>query len=418
MLGVPELAGAQAGWYVYPSLSLGESYDDNVTSTSANKQGDFITNTTVGLAAGYSSAPFSLLANYAFTAQLYAEHSELNNVGYQNGGLSLQYRPDLRWDLGLNVSYQRTPDSGDFLFPASARPATVPPATVGTGGAPPTSGTGPTPAGSPTAPTSPASVPPAVDVGRQTTSVFSAGANARYNLTPITIVGASYNYTRSDIEDGEVTNEHAAGLTIRREITSRDSMTLDYTFSVFDTTNGDVTNGDVTDGGADSTGQSTVNTIELGWARQLAPGADFSVAAGPSFTDGDVRAAVDLRLNYEWRVSGTPVNTSISYERSQGLVVGIAGASNIDQVVVSAGFAPARLWYVGVDANFGNYSAVTSGAQSFRVYTLNVAVSRTITQWMAVAARYSFTYQDTEGEILTRNVFLLSLDFSYPFRVY
>ena len=420
MVGVPQLAGAQPGWYVYPSFSLGESYDDNVTSTSANKQGDFITNTTFGLGVGYQSTPFTVLASYSFTAQVYAEHSELNNVGYRNGALSLQYLPTPRWDLGLNLVYQTSPDSGFFLFPATASPATA-----GTGGAPPTSGSAPptsgtgslpTPTSSPTAAAPPASAP-AVDVGRQTTSVISASASAKYTLTPITTLFASYTYTRSDIEDGEgITTDNGAGFTITRRITSRDDVFLDYAFSVFDVTDGGADGG--ANGGADSTGLTTVNTVQLGWTRQLTPLATFSVAAGPSFTEGDVRAAVDLGLTYQWRVGVTPVNAALIYQRSQGLVIGLAGASNIDQVSLNVGFAPARLWFLGADASFGNYAPVTSDADNIRVYTFALSASRTITRWMSVRATYNFVYQDTEGEILTRNVFLLSLDFSYPFRAY
>jgi hypothetical protein len=403
MVGVPKLAGAQAGWYVYPSLSIGGSYDDNVTSTTENKQGDFITSTTFGLGAGYRSTPFTLLANYSFTAEVYAEHSEFNNVGYQNIASSLQYLPDRRWDLGLNVAYQRSPESGFFLFPGPASPATPQ-----TGGAPPTGGTGSTPTGSPTTPTPRTPVTPAVDVGRQTTTLITASANARYKLTPITTVGAAYTFNWNEIEDGGTTTDHGAGLTVTRDLTARDAVSLNYEFSVFE----------VTDGGPDSPGRTTVNTVELGWTRQLTPRAVLRVAAGPSFTEGEVRAAVDLNLDYQWRIGVTPVTTSLRYQRSQGLVVGLPGASDIDLVSLSTGFTPARLWFVSADASFGNYSAVTSDAQSLRVYTVGLAASRTITQWMAVRATYTFLYQDTEGDILTRNVFMLSLDFSYPFRAY
>jgi hypothetical protein len=60
LLGMPALAGAQAGWYLTPRLSLAEEYQSNVFGTSSNEKSDFVTRMAPGLTFGYFSDPLEL----------------------------------------------------------------------------------------------------------------------------------------------------------------------------------------------------------------------------------------------------------------------------------------------------------------------------------------------------------------------
>src|SRR5262249_34948423 len=146
----------------------------------------------------------------------------------------------------------------------------------------------------------------------------------------------------------------------------------------------------------------------------------LTLKAGPSFTGGDVRAAGEVQISDVFKVGGKFVNAQASYSRSQGVVTGLAGAQNIDQVWASVSFAPAQLWNVTINGSFGNYSSIegNSSNSDFRVYTVGLTVTRAITQWLSARASYNFIYQEQQGEDLTRNVISVNLDFTYPFRIY
>src|SRR5438034_1869049 len=56
----PGKVWAQAGWYITPSLSASEEFDDNIFSR-VKRESDFISRASPNLKAGYQSKPFSLL---------------------------------------------------------------------------------------------------------------------------------------------------------------------------------------------------------------------------------------------------------------------------------------------------------------------------------------------------------------------
>ncbi|MGH7318253.1 MAG: hypothetical protein ACRELA_01280, partial [Candidatus Rokuibacteriota bacterium] len=116
LVGGAAPAWGQAGWYVIPSLTLSEEYDDNIFGQSSGRQSDFITRITPGITAGYQSAPLTILGNYSVGAAIFAGHSELNDIAdRQQGGLTFRYLPTQRLTLGLNVSYSRAERSTDLF---------------------------------------------------------------------------------------------------------------------------------------------------------------------------------------------------------------------------------------------------------------------------------------------------------------
>ena len=49
------------GFYITPSLSIGELYDDNIFFTDTNRKQDFFTRVSPGIQAGYQSTPFTFM---------------------------------------------------------------------------------------------------------------------------------------------------------------------------------------------------------------------------------------------------------------------------------------------------------------------------------------------------------------------
>jgi hypothetical protein len=391
--GIPGLAFAQpAGWYLYPTLSFGERYDDNIFDASESKTSDFITLISGTLGGGYQSVPLTVLGYYSVTAEVYADHSELNNFGdNQSARLLFSYLPDPRWILGLTADFERL-TSPSQLFLRTPSPAPI---------------SGPTPAPTPSS-TGQVNIPtpfvPAVDAGRAETTLIEVNPSVSYRFDPRTTGAVQYLYTRSEVDD-EVTTGHEARVSLGRQLTVRDTGSLNYDFRFFDST----------DEQAEAADNGTSHAVTLGWTRELTALTSMRLAAGPSFTEGDVGVDVFAGIDHRFR-RGT---VGLSYEHTQSVVVGIGGASNVDQVIAYAVFQPCRLCSATVNGSFGNYSPVEeTGAAGFRVYTVGASFSYLINSWLAARASYDFSYQDSDGTVTSNNIVSVHLDFFYPFRVY
>ncbi len=65
---------------VFPTFTLSEEFTDNVFLNNARKESDFITGFTPGIRVTMERATYRWAAGYNFTAEKYADHSELDNV--------------------------------------------------------------------------------------------------------------------------------------------------------------------------------------------------------------------------------------------------------------------------------------------------------------------------------------------------
>src|SRR5213594_5101206 len=102
-------APAQTGYYLTPSLSVAEVYDDNVFFTSSPRTHDFLTRISPGLNAGYQSAPLTAWGSYSFDAEVYSLHSELTDPQVRQRGLiELKASPDQVLALSISGAYYLT----------------------------------------------------------------------------------------------------------------------------------------------------------------------------------------------------------------------------------------------------------------------------------------------------------------------
>jgi uncharacterized protein (PEP-CTERM system associated) len=65
---------------VTPSISVLGEYNDNIFQSNANKESDFILGFVPGISVTLESPIYRLLGSYSFTAEIYADHSELNDA--------------------------------------------------------------------------------------------------------------------------------------------------------------------------------------------------------------------------------------------------------------------------------------------------------------------------------------------------
>jgi hypothetical protein len=411
LVGAPASAWAQAGWFLIPSFSLTESFDDNIFGSSSNRQSDFISRFTPGLQGGYRSEPFSLLVNSAFDAEVFAKNTDQTDAtSGKHAGLSLKYLPTRPLTLSLDVTYLETRSLAVLTQGLAPTPAV---AATGTAAAPP----GTPPAATPPPGTTPPGTTPATTTtqaqatptlantlqrGRQLTTVLSVSPNASYQVTPATTGTAGYSYTHTTQEAGVTNTSHQVRLGASHQFTLLDTGTLDYHFDIFQDS-----------GSASST--TTSNAVTLGWKRQLTPQTLLSLAGGPRFSSGGVSPEVNASLSHEFKVFDELMRALVMYSRSEGFVIGQAGTVNTEVYSGNIAIEPIRSFTINLG---GGVTKLTGGTSpDTTTYWVNLGVSYQILKWLAARGSYSYTLQDQRGGNINHNVISLGLDASYPYRV-
>ena len=115
-----------SGLYLSTTFSVEEEFNDNIFSTSTGREWDFITRFTPGLTLGYRSEPLTVEAGYAFSSEVFARNSELNDafarqLADRHRAVPLPTRL-LRTRSGRG-SYLKTERRNNFPAPVLARDA-------------------------------------------------------------------------------------------------------------------------------------------------------------------------------------------------------------------------------------------------------------------------------------------------------
>ena len=395
-----------AGWYLTPSFRLTEEFDDNIFARSSGKESDFISVFSPGIEAGYRSEPFTLLVNSGFEADIFAEHPELNDAtSAWHAGFNLRYLPIRPLTLGLHVAYVETnrpsslpSDFGPILIApvvssAASPPSAAPPPSAGT---PPSDGSPPSTV--PPSESAPSLIAPAtvVEFGRRRATFLSASPSAVYHFTPLTTGSAAYTYSHSTIEGGVANTTHSTGLSLSHQLTALDTGTLGFRVTVFE---------------SEGVATRTSYTPTLGWTRKVTPETTLSLSGGPRFSDGSVGPEVSARLDREFKL----LRVSLGYSRSEGFVVGQAGAVNTETYSGSVNFVPLRSLLVAVGPTITRISGGTTSDTT--IYALGATASYQILRWLTARASYRFAFQERAGGDILHNVFSLGLEASYPYRI-
>jgi hypothetical protein len=359
----PSIALAQAGWYLTPSLSVSESYDDNIFRSSTNRQHDFITSITPGVRLAYQSAPLTFIGSYSTTYQKFVEHPELDNFDTnQAGTLSLSYVPaPLPWTLSLSASYARVDDLNEVDVAAT-------------------------------------------DQGRRIATVFSAQGALTYKLTPATSVIGGLSYSRSEVENLATTDTLGANLSLRHQFTQSDTGSLNYTFNAFERA------------GADT---RLSHSLTVGYERQLMEDLSAVVKLGVRITDGRVTPDVSATLDGAIRpIQG--LSLSAGYSDTVRFVVGERDPEEVRTLALTATYAPPWIQYLTMTAGPSvSYVSKLDGSDDRVIYGARAAVtySYPITRWLNAQVSYTFSFREN-GAAVIRNLVSFGLSASYPIRLY
>lgn len=363
----PALAQPQpAGWYLLPSLRLTEEFDDNLFIRSSGQESDFITRASPLFKGGFQSAPFTLLANFSFDAEAFAEHPELSGVANRKAaGLELHYVPTRPLILGFNGSYAETQTPGELN------------ALTG------------------------------IQVARATATLWSVSPTVAYKFSPLTSGDAAYSYATSTISGGPTNVTHQVQLNLARQLTRLDTGTLGYGLSIFET--------DGTTATAPAGSSTTFHTITFGWNRRLTERTTVSLRAGPRLSENGLGSEVDARLDHRFKLGRL---TLAAYE-TETTVVGRAGSATTEGMSASLGFNPFRA--IGIDLTTGVQNTSTDGGRSsldVTAYSATASVSYRIAKSLSATASYRFYHQEQRPASFDHNIFSISLDVNYPVRAY
>lgn len=354
----PTVAFTQAGFYVTPSASVTEVYDDNLFSTSSQREKDFISRFSPGILAGYQSTPLTLLGRYTFDAEVYADHPELNDAQVrQEASLDFRYLPIPVLTLGVKAAYLATQTPQEF--------------NVQTG----------------------------VAAGRAGAKRYTVNPSISYRYDPLTAGTMDYAFTRDELAGGISTETHNVNLGLDRRITGQDTGKFGYNLRRF--------------AFGDDTTMS--HAFTLGWTREFTPLTSITLRGGPRVSDGTVDPEVSASIRHRLRRG----ELSFTYARSQTTAVGQAGTVNTEILAASATYQLLRFLSIGAAPSF---IRSTRASAEVKVYLVNLDVTYQITKWLSLVGSYQFSLQQgsLEGrdEKIPHNVVLLRLVATYPYRVY
>lgn len=358
---VPTAALAQAGYYVTPSFSFTETYNDNILLTASNGKGDFISRFTPGILAGYESAPLTLLGGYNFDGEIFAHNTDLNAaMARQNASLDFKYLPTQLLTLALK---------GDYTETLAPRELNVLSGIAG---------------------------------GRARANHFLLDPSMTYRFDPLTKGTVGYTFTKDRLSGGVTTDTHLGKIGLDRRITPRDTASLEFTYRqfVFD---------------MDETARSYA--IVPGWTRELTPLLNFTLRAGPRFSDGSVDPEVSATIRRKLKEG----EVSLVSTRSQTTVVGEAATVTTDSVSLVAKYKFLPFLELSASPSFFRTKLASSEAKVSRV---KVDATFEVTKWLSLVGSYEFSFQ--KGSLdrarprdeISQNLILLRLVATDRFRLY
>jgi hypothetical protein len=252
---------------VRPLFDIAQVYDSNLFSTPTDRQADFITRVTPGLAAQYRSPRLTMLGRYTFDAERFADHSDLTNVdARQHADLELSYRPTSRTALFAGADLLMTQTPGEL------------------------------------------NANTALTFTRASARRAAAHSSITRQLDMVTTGTLDYVFTEYRIAGGLETRTHAAAIGINRRLSSRQSVDAGYRLEQF------------------FFGRSSVTShaLTLGWTEAITRRASVSVDGGPRVTNGSLAPDLSASVRYQFK----PGELAFAYARTQTTVIGLAGTTD------------------------------------------------------------------------------------------
>ena len=364
------------------SLSAGEGYDDNIFFRKA-KEHDFITTITPTLSLFYAppaqTVP-TLNLNIGTSGQVFANHSELNNIGDNvsvNGGYTYRYSP--RLNFHISESFQRF---GDTRIPGLPEDGLVQPPPTPTA-PPPTGGTVPSPVDQ--------RLKDFISRGSQITNHVSLHGSFLYR-PDVSFTGSYANTYTSFLDIGGSDRFHTAGF--RGVYNWRQDHNLHAGYSI---SFGRARNGD----------DSVIHTFDFGddyfsgLTYQLTPTLSLSASTGISFNAGKDGPSVvnnsTATITKLWEAA------TLTGGVRKGLTPSF-GVSGISDTVSFFTYFNVRLTERLSASATADFSLFNTEDVNFKTLGNSAGIQYLITSWLSSNLLYRFRWIDSGAGAVNTNL--------------
>src|SRR2546422_4394985 len=358
---LPTASPAQTGYYLTPSLSVAEVYDDNLFYTPSPRTQDFFTRTSPGLKAGYQSAPLTVEGSYTSDSEIYKQHKELTTpLVRQRGSIELKATPDQVLTLSVPVSFFQTRTPTELNLQTG------------------------------------------LAVGRVRAERYTTNPAFTYRYDPLTTAKGDYAYSKDLLAGGITIDSHIVNLALDSRLSPRDTVGPGYLGRRFEFSGFPAL---------------TSHAFTLGWSHDLTPLTTFTLRGGPRLTEGTVDRLPEASASIRHKLQSGEL--SLAYASVLTTVFGLTNSVKSQSITATATTQLLSTLRLSVAPAFYK---ISSEAFKATVYVMNLEASHQLTKTLAWAAAYQFSLQQgspsgqREVEIL-HNVFLIRLIFTYPARV-
>ena len=285
VLIVPATAVAQADRLsTTMTASVSQIYDANLfaTPSSLAPQSDLITRIGPVLDLDYRSGRMSTTARYELQAERYVNHPALtSNTSHQDASLALSYRPTQRLDVNVNGGYVRTQTPSEL------------------------------------------NVDSQLGVGRAPADRVNSVSKLDYRWSDVTTLDAEYVFGRDRLIGVMSNAMHRARVGMARNAGAKNHYRVDYESRNFET-------------GVRSWTLSQV--VTAGWTHELTTRTGFDFAAGPRFSEGQLRPEITAAVRHQasWG------DYSIRYNSTELTSFGEPGAIDVRRLAISTRYRPSR----------------------------------------------------------------------------
>jgi Putative beta-barrel porin 2 len=405
----PAVAFAQAGVYVRPSLAIAEVYDSNILSAGSdtgNVEGDFITRVTPGGRLGYESEPFTISAGYHLDGELYADHSDLNQMPVrQVATVSLQQRPTLLLTTSLDGGWAET------QIPSELN----------------SSVTSPFAPGQPSPPPSAQPIPPTnIQVQRSRADLAYARPALSYRIDPLTDAGVNYGFSRTEETNAFTNVTHEGNVTLDRRLSPLDAIPFGFNVrSISSTSTSEEPAGMEPSGNGPSNNSQISYAPTIGWERRVTSALSFDVRAGPRFTGGgNVDPEISANVSYALQRG----LAYVSYSRTTTTAVGVSGPLDVQTVSANLSYELTRFLVLNVGGAYSHDQQ--QSLETTDIYRAIFSASYLLTEYVSLILSYNFAFQQgsplgstsvggtAANQNIYRSVLLLGMTATYPYRLY
>jgi hypothetical protein len=347
----PAQAAAQTRQTIIPSVSIAHVYDDNLFADVQGSAGQML-QIRPSIEGSYESPRLTFLSLYS-QDMLRSNHADLNTAdARRHAFVDTKFRSTPMTTLGVSARYDRSETPGEIELDTGIL--------------------GP----------------------RQTAERWQIAPNFARRMGPRTVLTGGYDWTQEHEIDTPKGTLHQGRLAISREWTTRTDVVGSYLGRYF----------------TDPFDSHSSHALLGGFSREVAPGTQFSLYAGPRVTSYRSGLKPEVSTGF---IRNTPrIDLALDYWHGETIILGIPGPVAVDSGTARASWPLTAKLEVGVMGGVTDID--TLDLREARVYRTSILGSWTTRGMYTVGASYGLDFQ--EGDIrrrleedVLRHVFRVSL---------